>query len=197
MVNNRRLRKLNFRELQEDPEFINEIVSYSEGNRILSCIQCGTCRATCPVSEVMDYAPRQIFAMIREGMKNKVLLSVTPWICASCYKCTVNCPAQIKITEVMYKLKRMSIKNNIVTKKTDANRFYSIFVNQIKKYGRTYELGIMIKYLMFNHPIHLLKQTPYGLRMMISGFISLFPHKIKNIKAFNRITDHAFALDKA
>jgi len=145
----------------------------------------------------MDYAPRQIFAMIREGMKEKTLLSVTPWICASCYKCTINCPAQIKITEVMYKLKRMSIKNNIISKKSDANRFYSIFINQIIKYGRTYELGLTIKYLMFNHPVHLLKQIPHSLRMIISGYIPLFPHRIQNTKAFNKITEHAFALDKA
>ena len=44
--------------------------------------------------------------------------------------------------------------------------FFHVF-NQIIKYGRTYELGLMIKYLMFNHPVHLLKQIPHGLRMII------------------------------
>jgi heterodisulfide reductase subunit C len=182
--------------LDEDSGFLREIVSSREGARILSCIQCGTCSATCPLFDVMDYPPRQIFAMIREGMKHKVLLSVTPWICASCYKCTVNCPAQINITEVMYRLKRMCIEEQIVTRKTDASRFYSIFINQVKKIGRTYELGLMLKYMIFHHPLRLLQQVPHGLRMMISGSLSLFPYRIKNAKAFNIICDRALKTDK-
>ena len=187
--------RINAKCVLEDSGFIRDIVSSSEGARILSCIQCGTCSASCPVYEVMDYPPRQIFAMIREGMKEKTLLSVTPWICASCYKCTVNCPAQIKITEVMYKLKRICMKEHIVTKKTDANRFCLIFLNQIKKFGRTYELGLMLNFMMFYHPLKLLQQAPRGVRMMISGSLSLFPHRLKNPKTFHNITDSVLKLD--
>ena len=182
--------------LDEDFGFMRDIISSREGARILACIQCGTCSASCPVFHVMDYPPRQIFAMIREGKKQNVLLSVTPWICASCYKCTVNCPAQIKITEVMYRLKRICIEEQIVTKKTDTSRFYCIFFNQVRKYGRTHELGLMLKYMLFHHPFKLLQQVPRGVRMMISGSLPLFPHRIKNAKAFQHISDHALKLDK-
>ena len=183
--------RLNVEQASEDSNFIRDITSSSEGARVLSCIQCGTCSASCPVFEVMDYPPRKIFSMIRDGMKDKVLMSVTPWICASCYKCTVNCPAQIKITEVMYRLKRICMKEQIVSVKTDANRFYSIFFNQILKFGRSYELGLMLKFMMFYHPLQLIQQVPRGVRMMISGSLSLFPHRIKNTKAFRRIADYA------
>ncbi|UCG27524.1 MAG: 4Fe-4S dicluster domain-containing protein [Bacteroidales bacterium] len=180
----------------EDSGFIRDIISSREGARVLSCIQCGTCSASCPVFEVMDYPPRKIFAMIREGMKDKVLLSVTPWICASCYRCTVNCPAQIKITEVMYELKRICLKEQVISERTDANRFYSIFLNQIIKYGRSHELGLMIKFMMLHHPVNLLQQVPRGVRMMLSGSLSLFPHRIKNAKTLQKITDHALKLQK-
>lgn len=163
---------------------------------MLSCIQCGTCSASCPLFEAMDYPPRQIFALIREGMKDRVLRSITPWICASCYKCTVNCPAKINITEVMYRLKRMCIEEQILTNKTDTSRFYSIFLNQVRKSGRTYELGLMFKYMIFHHPLKLLQQMPNGISMMISGSLSLFPHRIRNAKVFHKITDHALMLDK-
>ena len=182
--------------VQEDSCFLREMVSSNEGARILCCIQCGTCSASCPVFEVMDYPPRQIFAMIREGNKQQVLMSITPWICASCYKCTVNCPAKINITEVMYRLKRICIKEQIVTKKTDTNRFYSIFIHQVRKFGRTYELGLMLQYMLFHHPLKLLLQIPYGIRMMLSGSLSLLPDRIKNAKSFNKINNHAFLLDK-
>jgi heterodisulfide reductase subunit C len=183
--------------LEEDAGFMRDIVSSSEGSRILSCIQCGTCSATCPVFEVMDYPPRQIFAMIREGEKHRVLMSITPWICASCYKCTVHCPAQINITEVMYKLKRMCIEEQIVARKTDTNQFYAIFINQVRTLGRTHELGLMLKYMLFRHPLELMKQVPRGINMMISGSLYLFPHHINNGKIFRKLTDHALMLDKA
>ena len=183
--------------LSEDTGFTRDIVSSHEGARVLYCIQCGTCSASCPLFEAMDYPPRQIFALIREGMKDRVLRSITPWICASCYKCTVNCPAKINITEVMYRLKRVCIEEQIVTNRTDASRFYSIFLNQVRKSGRTYELGLMFNYMIFHHPLKLLQQMPHGIRMMISGSLSLFPHRIRNAKVFNKITDHALILDKA
>jgi len=48
--------RLNANRIHEDSGFLREIVSSSEGARILSCIQCGTCSASCPVYEVMDFA---------------------------------------------------------------------------------------------------------------------------------------------
>lgn len=181
---------------QLEEKFINEIISTTEGQRVLSCIQCGTCTATCPVNKIFGHSPRQIFLMVRNGMKNEVLNDVTPWVCASCYKCTVNCPAQIKITEVMYKLKRMSLQNNLVSNKTDTNLFYSAFLNQVLKYGRSYEIGLMLKYLMFNHPVDLMKQMPVGMQMFMEGALPVFPHKIKKLDDFEKIISHAIKLEE-
>ena len=64
----------------------------------------------------MDYTPRQIIAMINLGMKEQVLESNTFWYCASCYHCTVRCPQDINITELMYALKRYSIWKTVTRK---------------------------------------------------------------------------------
>lgn len=185
----------NQKAMQEE-KFINEITSANEGQRVLSCIQCGTCTATCPVSKVFGHSPRQIFLMVRNGMKKEVLSDLTPWVCASCYKCTVNCPVQIKITEVMYKLKRMSLQNKMVTKESDTNLFYSAFLNQVLKYGRSYEVGLMMKYLMFNHPGALIKQMPMGMHMFMEGALPVMPHKIKKLNEFKKIVSHAIKLEE-
>lgn len=192
---NNKANNTNEKALQEE-KFIHEIISTSEGQRVLSCIQCGTCTATCPVSKVFGHSPRQIFLMLRNGMKKEVLSDVTPWVCASCYKCTVNCPAQIKITEVMYKLKRMSLQNNMVTKESDTNVFYAAFLNQVLKYGRSYEIGLMLKYLMLNHPVDLVKQMPLGMKMFMDGALPIFPHKIKKLNEFEKIVSHAIKLEE-
>jgi len=177
------------------PDFTKEILSSDEGHKILNCVQCGACSGSCPVFKAMDCPPRRIFAMIREGMRDEVLLSLTPWICASCYKCTVNCPAQISITDVMYRLKRMCLEEQLITMKSDASRFYLIFLDQVKKYGRSYELGLMLRYMVFHHPGKLIRQVPRGVKMMISGSLPLFPHRIRNARAFHNMAMNALKFD--
>lgn len=181
-------------EASQDTGFLNVIAQTPEGKRIRSCLQCGTCSATCPLSGLLEHSPRQIFAMIRAGMKDAVMTSSTPWLCASCYKCLVDCPAQIKITEVMYKLKRMSLAENYASKDGDIKRFYFNFVKLVCKYGRSYEMGLMIKYMMLRHPVNLLKQVPLGFRLLKSGALPLLPHKVKNIKKFRKMVNRAISI---
>lgn len=174
-----------------DNHFLQTIAATSEGERIQSCLQCGTCSATCPLSGILEYTPRHIFALIRAGQRSKVLSCNTIWICASCYKCIVDCPAQIKITDIMYRLKRISLEDQSVSKKVDIKRFYTFFMKSINKYGRSYELEIMMKYMMFRHPIQLFKQIPMGIKMLMNGSLKIFPHKIKGLKKYHKMVKKA------
>ena len=63
----------------QDEKFIDEIISTGEGKRVLSCIQCGTCTASCPVNKIFEHSPRQIFLMVRNGMKKEGTSDLTPW----------------------------------------------------------------------------------------------------------------------
>lgn len=179
-----------------EQEFINEIVSGHAGNKVLSCLQCGTCTATCPVSNLFDKSPRQIFLEVRNGRKEDALNNVTQWVCASCYKCTVNCPAQIKITEIMYQLKRMSVVYNMTSKKSNTRFFYAAFMDQVLKYGRSYEIGLMIRYLLFYHPVNLVKQVPVGIKMLMSGAMPILPHKIKDRSGLGKMVKRSIELEK-
>ncbi len=88
--------------------FQGEVIAATPGGEsLLTCIQCGTCGGSCPSGADMDHTPRQLFAMINAGLRQDVLHSNTPWYCVSCYYCTVRCPKEIPITELMYTLKRM------------------------------------------------------------------------------------------
>src|SRR5512138_2064641 len=66
-------------ESELDAGFGEKIARAAYGEKLFSCIQCGTCSATCPVSHYMDYTPRRIIAMVREGFRDEVLNSVTIW----------------------------------------------------------------------------------------------------------------------
>lgn len=185
-----------YHEVLQDQDFMNRIASTSEGRHIFSCIQCGTCSATCPTSSAMTHTPRKVFAMIRAGLKDEVLASSTPWICASCYKCTVDCPAQIKITDIMYSLKRMGAKQHGHLAEPDIKRFYSIFFGLIKKYGHAHELGLMMRHMALRHPIELFKQTPVGLGLLLKGCLPLIPHRVKDRQGFKNIVKRATEIEE-
>ncbi|HZP02835.1 MAG TPA: 4Fe-4S dicluster domain-containing protein, partial [Terriglobia bacterium] len=79
-------------EVERDPDFARWVTGVIGGERIRNCIQCGLCSASCPLSPYMDYTPRRLIHMAREGFKRDVLQSFTIWLCTSCYSCTVECP---------------------------------------------------------------------------------------------------------
>jgi len=48
--------------------------------RMLTCIQCGTCTASCPAAPAMDLSPRQMWRMVNLGLTDEVLHSKTMWL---------------------------------------------------------------------------------------------------------------------
>ena len=159
------------------------------GKKVLKCIQCGTCSASCPTAYAMDYTPRQIIAALRAGQLDKVLGSNTPWLCASCYYCTVRCPAGIQFTDLIYELKRMAVRRSLHPKGSPA--LYNAFVSTVDRYGRSAETELMIRYYLNRlNPLGLLKLAPFGLKMLARGRFPLLPHRIKGRKNLARMLDY-------
>ena len=81
--------------------------------KLRSCIQCGTCSATCPTAYAMDYSPRQVWRIVQLGMRDKVLNSRTFWLCTTCKSCQVRCPRGIDLMDAMIALKEYSIDKDV------------------------------------------------------------------------------------
>jgi heterodisulfide reductase subunit C len=116
-------------------------------SRLEACIQCGTCGGSCPSERDMDHTPRQIFALIRAGARDRVCSSNTPWMCVSCYLCAVRCPQKIHIPDVMYALKAKATQEGRVPGHV-APDFSRTFVEYIHKYGRSFEVGLVAKHYL-------------------------------------------------
>jgi heterodisulfide reductase subunit C len=160
------------------------------------CIQCGTCGGSCPSGMDMDHTPRQIFAMIRAGMKEETLKSNTPWFCVSCYYCTVRCPQEIHITDIMYSLKRMAIEADLFEEDKAAG-FSQSFVGHVENYGRSFELGLATRHYLRHQPLGLMGKAGFGLGMYRQGRLDLTPQKIDNIDQLKAIMKKANELEKA
>ncbi len=170
-----------------DKNFRKQIAESAHGEKLYGCIQCGTCSAACPVSHYMDYTPRKIIQMVREGFKNEVLKSSTVWLCASCYACTVECPKGIKITDVMYALKREAISGGYHSKKFPASVLASNFFTQVLNNGRNSEGPLLLKMYLKTNPFMLIKNMKLGFKLWLRGRISMKTERIKNKKSLKKL----------
>ena len=164
---------------QLSKKFLEDVYAIPEGEKIKLCLQCGTCSASCPTSYAMDYTPREIIAAFRAGMLDRVLKSNTVWMCASCYSCTVRCPSGIKLTDVMYELKRLGIEYGLYAPGAKAPVLSREFVKLVDKYGRNPELSLLSSFYMKTNPLGLLKIAPLGLRLFARGRLSFRPGRVK------------------
>jgi len=179
-------------ESELDPDFAGAIASVKGGETLLGCIQCGTCSGICPLSPYMDYTPRQIIAMIRAGFKAEVLTSYTTWLCASCYSCAVECPKEIKITDIMYAAKRMAIKEGIYPKKFPIPILANEFFSSVAKTGRSDEGRLIVRLFLKTNPFNLFKQMGLGWNLWRRGRMSI---KAESIEGKKELRDMFRALE--
>jgi heterodisulfide reductase subunit C len=179
--------------------FVEEVIANTPGEaRLKICIQCGTCGGSCPSGPDMDHTPRALFALIRAGMRKEVLSSNTPWYCVSCYYCMVRCPQEIHVTDLMYTLKRFSIREGYSHESTakDAPGFSQTFISYVENYGRSFEIGLATRYHLTHHPLSLPKMAPMGWGMMRRGRMNLTPTRIKNLDSLKAILAKAKELEQ-
>ncbi len=90
-------------------------VTEISGQNVYACYQCGCCSAGCMFTEKMDILPNQAIALIQRGDKS-VLEKETPWICASCFVCTVRCPRGLDVAAIMEALREIKIRGRDFTR---------------------------------------------------------------------------------
>jgi len=178
-----------------DLSFLDEVVAATPGvPRLEMCIQCGTCGGSCPSAADMENTPRQIFAMIRAGMRDEVLRSNTPWFCVACYYCLVRCPQEVHIPDVMYTLKSMAIRAGLYEGAAGPH-LSQTYSDYVEKYGRSFEFGLATRHYLRHHPISMRGMAPLGLGMLTKERLTFTPTRIKGIKELRAILARAKELE--
>lgn len=166
---------------ETDGEWSEQVRRLPGCERLHSCIQCGTCSGTCPLSIYMDYTPRKVVALVREGFRNEALSCRTIWLCASCYSCAVHCPQQIHLTDMMYSLKREAIREHRYPKRFPIPVLAREFYHIVKSRGRNSEMRLVLRLAFKSNPLILLDMARSGLGLLRTGRISLKAERIKAI----------------
>ena len=88
-----------------------------QANTFTYCYSCENCTTVCPVvenyenpQEVLGLLPHQIMRSLGLGLSDLALGSNMLWDCVTCYQCQEHCPQGVKVTDVLYELKNLAIK---------------------------------------------------------------------------------------
>jgi ferredoxin/nitrate reductase gamma subunit len=76
---------------------------------ISACFSCGTCTATCPMSQTDATFPRRVIRYAQVGMKDALLSTKELWSCYQCGECAETCPTQADPSEFMAASRRYAI----------------------------------------------------------------------------------------
>ena len=167
--------------------FVEEVASTPSGEHILSCIQCGVCTGSCPMASQMEYPPRKIIALIRAGMRDKVLSSSSMWFCLSCHLCSCRCPRGVKPTELAHALESLATQHGYRVKGTRTPAMYRSFVGSIKANGRVHEFGMMFMFYLRTNLLAALKMLPVGLKLFLHRRMPLVPKRVEGKADLSRL----------
>ncbi len=165
------------------------------GKHLSTCIQCGTCTASCPSATAMDITPRQMWRMAQLGMVDEVLHSKTMWLCSICYQCQARCPRGIPLTEIIAKLKQLAIQQQIKEWR-ESTTFYLTFASVMRRYGRMRELEFMARYFMSTNPVEAIGYTTMGLTLFRRGKVHLEMPKLAGRGRLDDLFDRVAQLEK-
>ncbi|MCJ7775262.1 MAG: 4Fe-4S dicluster domain-containing protein [Desulfobulbaceae bacterium] len=98
-------------------DFKNKAEISPQATTFTYCYSCENCTTVCPVvenyenpQEVLGLLPHQIMRSLGLGLKDLALGSNMLWDCVTCYQCQEHCPQGVKVTDILYELKNLAIK---------------------------------------------------------------------------------------
>jgi len=100
-----------------DRAFRSDLSLSAQASTFSVCFGCQSCTTVCPVvanfdnpEEVLGVLPHQIMHACGLGVSDLALGSNMLWDCLTCYQCQEHCPQGVSITDVLYELKNVAVK---------------------------------------------------------------------------------------
>ncbi len=102
----------------ENKQFKNTMGQFDRIETFAHCFACENCSTVCPVAgnyensqKSLDLLPHQIMRSMALGLKEMAMGSRMLWSCLTCYQCQEHCPQGVKVTDILFKLKNISVKD--------------------------------------------------------------------------------------
>ena len=124
----------------------------------------------------------------------EVLKANTMWLCVSCYNCVVKCPRDIVITDHMYSLKKIALREGIQAPDVKLPDLYKSFMGPVERYGKITDISIMNRYA-FRRPIDVLGNAFLALKLARRRRLDYKVHPVKNLAGFKKVMKKARELE--
>ena len=142
---------------------------------INQCYQCGKCSAGCPVAPEMDLLPHQLVRLAVLGNVERIVDSKSIWLCLTCHTCGARCPNGIDVPALLDPIRHEVVRKNISTRESQVPAFHSIFMKNIRTWGRVHELSLIGMYKMKTKTYF--SDMELGWQMFRKGRIHVIPHR--------------------
>ncbi len=78
-----------------------------------ACMACSICACACPVSGVDGFDPRKVVRLAAMGLEQELVDSRWPWICTMCGKCENACPMDVRIADVVRRIRSLRDRDQV------------------------------------------------------------------------------------
>ncbi len=86
-------------------------------NTYAGCFSCQSCTTVCPVvgnydnpEQILGLLPHQIMCCLGLGLVEMASGAPMIWDCLTCYKCQEDCPQQVEVCDVLFRLKNIAVE---------------------------------------------------------------------------------------
>jgi heterodisulfide reductase subunit C len=101
-----------------DKDFLDDLTGSAQANSFTVCFGCQNCTNVCPVvanyenpKETVGLLPHEIMHALALKQKELALSPKMLWDCTTCYLCQEHCPQGVCVTDVLYELKSLALKD--------------------------------------------------------------------------------------
>jgi heterodisulfide reductase subunit B2 len=165
--------------LRLDPQLAQRILDET-GQNVYLCYQCIKCTNGCVFSQYFDWQPNQVMRAAQLGQEDIALHSKTPWLCASCQTCTTRCPQGLDITAIMEFLTREALERGFKPEVPEVDGFNKAFMRELRLWGRSYELGLMVEMKLRNiRRRSLMEDMDLGVKVIAKNKMPFFPKRVR------------------
>lgn len=91
---------------------ISQIEYIIKQNKVFSCIDCGKCISSCPLTRAgLAFSPRVIIEKALLGFE--FLEDRNLWLCLTCDVCSEKCPSSVRFNKFVESIRDLAIKEGI------------------------------------------------------------------------------------
>jgi len=106
-----------------NPEFRDKIAGILGSYDFSNCLACGMCSAGCPYTDLLSgHDPRKFIRKVLLGMQDAVYADPYMWTCNMCDHCTVECPMNVSIAELVKAIRGIMDKEQLVERLRDMDK---------------------------------------------------------------------------